>query len=248
MKNKYNEPIDGKNLFGETIEEMTMERRKNSRERKKTEELRINENATVKVTKFKDAGSLGERTIVTLGLEFDDSKNCFETDFCFGLTFFSVSRQKIKKLLFDAVLRASEHCPKTANDPEQLMEFRSKILDQFDVDMNGDIIYVRNPKELKHATHRFEEGYWYFDIGTGFGVKVLKRNKHSVVFTYYEISEDGTILQGNPEDAHEIGICGDSEILSDGTIESGLFYVRAEQSLVTDKIVGLNVEDVSIEI
>ena len=239
------ETVDGKNLFGEPIDsnEETMKRKKNSKKRKKSQKVRVNENTTVKIYDLKEVGELCEETIVSLAINFEDNKKSYVTDFCFGMSFFSVSRSKIKKILLDAVLKASDYCPKTAIAPEQLNVFRAKIMEQFDVDLDGTIIYIRNPQESsKLVTHRFEEGYTYFDLGTGYGVKILKRNKHSVVFSFYEICEDGTIFQGNPKDAHEIGICGDGEVLSDGPIESGLFNVRAEKSIVADNVVWMNAQ------
>lgn len=236
---------NGKNLFGEKIDsnDEIMKRRKNFKERKKTQEVRVNENTTVKIYDLKEVGELCEETIVSLAINFEDNKKSYVTDFCFGMSFFSVSRRIIKKILLDAVLKASDYCPKTSDDKGQLNVFRRKVMDQFDVDLDGAIIYIRNPQESsKLVTHRFEDGYTYFDLGTGYGVKILKRNKHSVVFSFYEICEDGTIFQGNPKDAHEIGICGDGEVLSDGPIESGLFNVRAEKSIVADNVVWLNTQ------
>lgn len=211
--------------------------------------VRINENTTMKITDIKGHGVYGLETLVTHSLKFEDSKVYYDTDFSFGLSFLSVGNQKIERILYDAVLKVSDYCPKTSNDLEQLKVFRLKIMEQFDVDLDGDIIYIHNPKESsKHVTHRFEEGYSYFDIGTGFGVKILKRNKHSVVFTYYEIREDGTILQGNPKDSHEIGICGDGEVLSDGPIEDCLFNVRVEKSIIAKNVVLMNYKDIAIQV
>ena len=217
--------------------------------RKEPQVVRINENTTMKITGIKEVGRLCETAIVTLTIKLEDSMEYYDTNFCFGISFWSVSHRIIERILYDAVLKVSDYCPKTSNDIEQLKVFRKKIMEQFDVDLDGDIIYIRNPKESsKRVAHRFEVGYTYLDLGTGYGVKILKRNKHSVVFTYYEICEDGTILQGNPKDSHEIGIWDDGEVLSDGPIEDCLFNVRVENSIVAENVVLMNYKDIAIQV
>ena len=89
---------NGKNLFGEPIDsnEETMKRRKNSKKRKKSQKVRVNENTTVKIYDLKEVGELCEETIVSLAINFEDNKKSYVTDFCFGMSFFSVSRHMVE--------------------------------------------------------------------------------------------------------------------------------------------------------
>ena len=89
MKGIKIKTVDGK--------EETMKRRKNFKERKKTQEVRVNKNTTVKIYDFKEVGQLCEETIVSLAINFSDSKKSYVTDFCFGMTFFLFQEVKLKK-------------------------------------------------------------------------------------------------------------------------------------------------------